>query len=174
MNSYQKRTLVAAIVALLVLTALLILIPKTQIVIAGYLFSILGLMEFFGSLAYLAGSSKKDYLVNTAFPYITRGYAIAAIAFSLLIAGLDCFGVWTMPLGWFIFVQIILAAILIVKFLMLETGKELVETTGETATAKYSSWKSLLVDLEAVLAKVAPESQKTLQMKRKEDFLKIW
>ena len=159
MNSYQKRTLVAAIVALLVLTALLILIPKTPIVIAGYLFSVLGIVEFFGSLAYLAGSSKKDYLVNTAFPYVTRGYAIAAIAFSFLFAALDCFEIWTMPVGWFVFVQIILAAILIIKFLMLETGKELVETTGETAAVKYSSWKSLLADVEAVLAKVSPESQ---------------
>ena len=50
MNSYQKRTLVAAIVALLVLTALFILIPKSSVVIAGYLFSILGIVEFFGSL----------------------------------------------------------------------------------------------------------------------------
>lgn len=159
MNSYQKRTLVAAIVALLVLTALLILIPKTTIVIAGYLFSILGIVEFFGSVAYLAGSSKKDYLVNTAFPYVTRGYAIAAIAFSFLFAALDCFGLWTMPVGWFLFIQIIFAAVLIVKFLMLETGKELVETTGETVAVKYSNWKKLLADVEAVLAKVSPESQ---------------
>ena len=64
-----------------------------------------------------------------------------------------------MPVGWFIFGQIIFAAVLIVMFLMLETGKELVETTGETAAMKYSSWKSLLADVESVLAKVAPESQ---------------
>ena len=159
MNSYQKRTLVAAVVALMVLTALLILIPKTTIVIAGYLFSILGIVEFFGSVAYLAGSSKKDYLVNTAFPYVTRGYAIAAIVFSFLIAALDCFDIWTMPVGWFIFVQIIFAAVLIVKFLMLGTGKELVETTGDTVAAKYSNWKSLLADVEAVLTKATPESQ---------------
>ena len=159
MNSYQKRTLVAAIVALLVLTALLILIPKTPIVITGYLFSVLGIVEFFGSVAYLAGSTKKDYLVNTAFPYVTRGYAIAAIVFSFLIASLDCFGIWTMPVGWFIFVQIFFVAVLIVKFLMLGTGKGLVETTGDTVAAKYSNWKSLLADVEAVLAKVSPESQ---------------
>lgn len=160
MNSYQKRTLVAAVVALLVLTALFILIPKTSVVIAGYLFSILGIVEFFGSLAYLAGSTKKDYLVSTAFPYATRGYAVAAIAFSFLIAALNCFGIWTMPVGWFVFVQIIFAAALIVKFLMLDTGKELVETAGETVTANYSSWKLLLADVEAVLTKAAPESQK--------------
>lgn len=159
MNSYQKRTLVAAVVALMVLTALLILIPKTTIVIAGYLFSILGIVEFFGSVAYLAGSSKKDYLVNTAFPYVTRGYAIAAIVFSFLIAALDCFDIWTMPVGWFIFVQIIFAAVLIVKFLMLGTGKELVETTGDTVAAKYSNWKKLLADVEAVLTKTTPESK---------------
>lgn len=159
MNAYQKRTLIAAFVALLVLTALFILIPKTPIVIAGYLFSILGIVEFFGSLAYLAGSTKKDYLVNTAFPYITRGYAIITIAFSFLIAALDCFELWTMPIGWFIFVQIILAAILIVKFLMIVTGKELIETTGERVSVKYSKWKQLLADVEAVLSTVAPESK---------------
>ena len=160
MNSYQKRTLVAAVVVILVLTALLILIPKTPIVIVSYLFSILGIVEFFGSIVYLAGSSKKDYLVNTAFPLVTRGYAVAAIAFSFLIAAFDCFGIWTMPMGWFIFVQIIFAAVLIVKLLILDTGKELIETTGETATVKYSNWKYLLADVEAVLAKAAPESRK--------------
>ena len=160
MNSYQKRTLVAAVVVILVLTALLILIPKTPIVIVSYLFSILGIVEFFGSIVYLAGSSKKDYLVNTAFPLVTRGYAVAAIAFSFFIAALDCIGIWTMPMGWFIFVQIIFAAVLIVKLLILDTGKELIETTGKTATVKYSNWKNLLADVEAVLAKAAPESRK--------------
>lgn len=166
MNSYQKRTLVAAVVAILVLTALLILIPKTSIVIAGYLFSILGIVEFFGSFAYLACSTKKDYLVNTAFPYVTRGYAIAAIAFSFLIAALSCFGIWTMPIGWFIFVQIIFAAILIIKILMLDTGKELVETAGEEVAVKYSSWKLLLADVEAILAKTASESRRDVSAVR--------
>lgn len=160
MNSYQKRTIVAAVVAILVLTALLILIPKTPIVIAGYLFSVLGVVEFFGSLAYLANSTKKDYLVNTAFPYIARGYAIAAIAFSFLIVALDCFEIWTMPVGWFIFVQILFAAVLIVKFLMLDTGKELIENTGEKVAVKYSNWKLLLADVDAILAKTDSDSQK--------------
>ena len=65
-----------------------------------------------------------------------------------------------MPIGWFIFVQIIFAAILIVKILMLDTGKELVETAGEEVAVKYSSWKLLLADVETVLAKTSLESRK--------------
>ena len=160
MNSYQKRTLVAAVVSILVLTALLLLIPKTPLVITGYLFSILGIVEFFGSLVYLAGSTKKDYLVNTAFPFVTRGYAVMAIAFSILIAALEYFDVWTMKTSWFAFVQILFAAGLILMLLMLSSGKELVETAGEKVAVNYSNWKLLLADVEAALAKTAPESRK--------------
>lgn len=160
MNSHQKRTLVAAVVAILVLTALLLLIPKTPLVISGYLFSMLGVVEFFGSLFYLAGSSRKDYLLNTSFPYATRGYAVAAIFFSILVVVLEHFDVWTMKTGWFAFVQILFAAGLILMLLMLSSGKELVESTGEKVAVKYSNWKLLLADVEAILAKTAPESRK--------------
>ena len=160
MNSHQTRTLIAAIVAILVLTALLLLVPKTPLVITGYLFSVLAAVEFFGSLIYLAGSSKKDYLLNTSFPYATRGYAFLAIFFSILMAALEHFDVWTMSTGWFAFVQILFAAGLILMLLMLSSGKELVENTGEKVAVKYSNWKLLLADVEAVLAKTAPESKK--------------
>ena len=164
MNSYQKRTLVAALIAVLVLTSLLLLIPKTSLVIAGYLFSVLAVIEFFGALTYLAGSTKKDYLVNTSFPYATNGYAIVTIAFSILIAVLEFFDIWTMKIGWFIFVQIIFAAFLIFMLLMLSSGKELVENAGEKVAAKYTNWKLLLADVEAILAKTAQESRKDVSI----------
>ena len=107
---------------------------------------------------FLAGSTRKDYLVNSSFPFVTRGYAITAIAFSFLIAALDCSGAWTMPLRWFLFVQIIFAAVLAIMLLLLGMGKDHIENAGGV-TAKYSNWKLLLADVETVLAKVAPESQ---------------
>ena len=166
MNSHQIRSIVAAFVAILVLTALLLLIPKTPLVIAGYLFSVLGIIEFFGSLVYLAGSTKKDYLVNTSFPYTTRGYASAALFFSILVAALEYFDVWTMKTGWFIFIQILFVAGLIVMLLMLSSGKELIENVGDNVAVKYSNWKLLLADVEAVLAKTAPESGKDVSAVR--------
>ncbi|MBO4631521.1 MAG: hypothetical protein J5858_06335 [Lentisphaeria bacterium] len=160
MNSYQKRAIAAAFVAILLLTALFLIIPKTPLVITGYLFSILGIVAFFGSLVYLAGSTKKNYLVNSAFPFVTRGYSIAAISFSFLMAALGLSGIWSMPVPWFIFVQIIFAAVLIFKLLILGTGKDLIESVGEKVAVNYTNWKLLLADVEAILAKTAAESRK--------------
>ena len=159
MNSYQIRTLAVALVVLLVLTAFFLLIPHTQLVIVGFVFCILGIAEFFGSLVFLAGSTRKDYLVNTSFPFVTSGYAIAAVAFSFLIAALDCCGAWTMPLRWFLFVQIIFAAVLAIMLLLLGMGKDHIEYAGG-ATEKYANWKNLLSNVEAILAKTSAESRK--------------
>ena len=160
MNSYQIRALVAALVSALVFTALFILItPKSPIIIAGFVCCIFGIVEFFGSIMFVAGSTKKNYLVNTSFPFVTRGYAAAAILFSILICALSHFGVWTMNVGWFLFVQIIFAAVLVIMLLSLLSGKELIETTESNVAANYSSWKMLLADVEAILSRTSPESR---------------
>ena len=167
MNNHQIRAFAAGFVAILVFLALFLLAPhKTPLAISGFACCILGVAVFFGSIAYLASSTKKDYLVNTAFPFVTKGYAVAAILFSLAICLLEQFGVWTMPYLWFLFVQGIFAALLIFKLLALSSGKELVQATGEKVAANYSAWKMLLADVENVLAKTAPESRRDVSAVR--------
>jgi len=167
MNNHQIRAFVAGFVTVLVFVALFLLAPdKTPLLISGLVCCIIGVAVFFGSVVYLASSTKKDYLLKTAFPFVTKGYAVAAILFSLAICSLEQFGVWTMDFKWFLLVQLVFAVLLILRLLMLSSGKEIVEAAGEKVAANYSNWKMLLADVENILAKTAPESRKDVSAVR--------
>ena len=85
MNNHQIRSLTAGVVAALVITALLLLVEKTSLVLAGYFFSLLGIIEFFGTIYYAAGSSKNSWLTNAAFPLAVKNYGIATVLFSVAV-----------------------------------------------------------------------------------------
>ena len=150
MNSHQMRALTAGIVAALVLTALFLLVPKTPLVIAGYCFSLLGIVEFFGTLLYFAGNTKNSFLTNAAFPLAAKSYGIVCVLFSVLMAAVEHFQRWTMPVGWFIFVQIIFAALLIWCLLAMRSGQEEIERVEQKVKESTFSWRAMRAEAEAV------------------------
>ncbi|MBO4646705.1 MAG: hypothetical protein J5806_00945 [Lentisphaeria bacterium] len=160
MNSHMKRVLVGGLVAVLVLTALFILVPKTPLVIAGYCFGLLAVVELFGSLLLVAGGSRSAYVTNAAFPMVTYGYAISNLVFSVIIAAVEYFGLWSMPVGWFIFIHIIFAAVLIWRLLAMRSGQEIIEQTGEVVRKKVTNWKRIGAEVEALKGE-APEACRT-------------
>lgn len=150
MNNHQIRALTAGLVAGLVLTALFLLVKRTPLVVTGYCFSLLGIVEFFGTLLYVAGSSKNSVLTNAAFPLAVEGYGVVTIFFSVLMAAVDLLQIWTMPVGWFIFVQIVFAAFLIWRLLAMRSGQEEIERVERNVEAATISWRSLRADAEAI------------------------
>ena len=163
MNSHQKRVLAGGLVAALVLTALFILIPKTSLVIAGYCFGLLAVIELFGSIFLMAGTTKNSYLTNAAFPLVTYSYAIANLVFSVLIAALEYFHLWNMPVRWFIFVHILFAAVLIWRLLAMRSGQEIIEQTGESVQTKVGNWKRTGAEVEAMKGEAPDSCRKPLQ-----------
>ena len=159
MNSHQMRALTAGIVAALVLTALFLLIPKTPLVITGYLFSLLGIVEFFGTLCYAAGSNRNSFLTNAAFPLAAKSYGIVCVGFSVLAVAVERLG-WSMPVGWFIFVQIVFAAFLIWRLLAMRSGQEEIVRVGRQVESSTFSWRDMWSEAVAVWYRADEASRK--------------
>ena len=163
LNSHQKRTLAGGLTAVLCLCALFILIPATSLAIAAYCFGLLAVIELFGSIYLIAGTTKNSYLTNAAFPLVTWTYATVSLAFSVVIVALEYFGLWTMPVKWFVFVQILWAAVLVWRLLAMRSGQEIIETVGQKVQIEVANWKMVGLEVEA-LKETAPETcRKDLQ-----------
>ena len=162
MNNHQIRAITAGFVAALVLTALLLLVKWRALTFVAYLFALLGVVEFFGTVIYVAGSSRHSYLTNAAFPPAAKSYGVFSILFSLVAAALQQCDVWTMPVGWFIFVHILLAALLIWLFLAMRSGQEEIERVGRKAAGSTLSWRSMRAEAEAILLRTNEASRKNV------------
>lgn len=160
MNNHQIRAITAGFVAALVLTALLLLVKWRALTFVAYLFALLGVVEFFGTVVYVAGSSRRSYLTNAAFPLAAKSYGIFSILFSIAAAALQQCDVWTMPVGWFIFVHILLAALLIWLFLAMRSGQEEVERVERQVEAGTLSWRSMWSEAVAVWYRADETSRK--------------
>lgn len=163
MNSHQKRTLTGGLTAVLVLTALFILIPATPLAIAAYCFALLAVIELFGSIYLIAGTEKNSYLTNAAFPQVTWTYAIVNLLFSVTIAALEYSGSWTMPVKWFIFIHILFAAVLIWRLLAMRSGQEIIEAAGQNVRVKTENWKIIGGKLDEIKGMAPTECRKEIQ-----------
>ena len=163
MNDHQKRVLTGGLVAALVLTALFILIPATPLAIAAYCFGLLAIVELFGTIYLIAGTAKKSYLTNAAFPLVTWTYAIVNLLFSVTIAALEYFGSWTMPVKWFIFIHILFAAILIWRLLAMRSGQEIIEAVGQNVQVKVENWKIIGDVVDELKGMAPPECRRDMQ-----------
>ena len=151
MNSHQMRTLAGGFVAALVLTALFLLVEKTPVVVAGYLFSLLAVIVFFGTVYYVAGGGGgNSYLTNAAFPLAVRSYVIVNITFSLVVGAAEYFRICSMPTKWFVFIHIIFAALLIWRLLAMRSGQEEIERVEQKVKESTFSWRSMRADAEAI------------------------
>ena len=150
MNSHQKRTVVASVVAFLVLTALFLLLLKTPLVIAAYFFSLLAVIMCAGIFYLVSGSTKQNYFINASFLPVVFKYSVVNIVFSAFAVLLSTCSVWTMPLGLFILIQIFFAAVLVWMFLGMRSGQDLIGTLGSRVSDRVCGWKELLTETEII------------------------
>ena len=163
MNNHQRRLLTGFIIAVLVLTALFLILPKTPLVITAYCFSLLAPVMFFGMLLLVTTSTKKQYITNAAFPLQASTYAGLNISICVLIVLLAHFEIWTMAPKWFALVHILLIAFFAWRVLAMDSGREKIEQVGGTAQQKVQNWKMIGAEVET-LKNNAPEScRKALQ-----------
>ena len=143
MSRHQIRILAGGIIVALALTVLFLLMNRTALVIAGYLISLLGVIEFFGSFFYIAGSSKGTYLTMAAFPFAVTGHVIVSFIFSAVMVILEYFQVYTMQVGWFVLIHIIFAVFPVLRLLAMGAGQEEIENTDRKIQEKTASWNSM-------------------------------
>jgi len=159
LNQNNRRLAFAAVIALLVLTAIFLLLEKTPLVIAAYCFGQVGVAELAVTLLLLSGANKGNYITRAAFPLVAWNYFGAELGLSAVAVLLEYFGVWVMPVGWFCLLHILLLAFFAWKMLAMDAGQETIEEVGREVKARTLDWKMLRADAEALLGET-PEAFK--------------
>ena len=159
LNQNNKRLAFAAVIALLVLTAVFLLLTKTPLVIAAYCFGLVGIAEMVVTLLLLTGAAKGNYITRAAFPFVAWEYLLSNLGLSTVPVALGCLGVWSMPVGWFCLLHILLLAFFAWKMLAMDAGQEAIEEVGRDVKARTLDWKMLRADAETLLGE-APEAFK--------------
>ena len=163
MNSHQRRLSLGLIVALLVLTALFLLLRKDYLTISAYLFSLLAPTAFFASLWLVAGDVKNKYITNAAFPMQIGCYGIANLACCFLAVLLSKTGIWSISIGWFSFIQIIIIAFFSWLVLGMDSGQEAIHSVDENIRMKTLAWKTIYANIVSLKERAPIEYKNELQ-----------
>ena len=163
MNNHQKRLIFGFAIAILVLTALFLLLTKTALAITAYCFSLLAPIMFFGTLLLVASGTKNKYITNVAFPIQARSYSSLNLIVCGIFVLLEQTGLWGIPAGWFAFIQIILIALFAWRILAMDAGQEEILRVEKNVQLKTTNWKMIGADVEALKNEAPDACRKDLQ-----------
>ncbi|MDR0905079.1 MAG: hypothetical protein LBN00_02685, partial [Oscillospiraceae bacterium] len=71
-------------------------------------------------------------------------------------------GTFSLPIVWFILIQVVILAIFAIRTLTLKAGQEIIENRGAVVAEKVFVWKSLIVDVETIMQST-PEFSKDIK-----------
>lgn len=162
MNTQQKRILAAALIGIVIPTAILIPIPKDNLVFAAYGFLLLAVIISAASLWQLSTSSAKNYLTGMAFPLALKLYLVSNIAMAVVFVALDLTETWYLPPLWYSAIQVAIIGYTAWKLLAIGTGQEEILRVGDGVKEQTSNWKMLLADTETILTTIPSSMRKNL------------
>ena len=153
--NHNLRIYLGTAIAVIILTVPLFLLPCDGMLITAYIFSLIGVLGFSGTLHWGINRSGGEYVTTAAFPLAAAGYLFTNILFSFIMILLQTQEKFQMPAGWFFFLHLLLAGLFAWKLLAMDAGKEVIEETGTAVAAETSRWKELVQKL-ASLVRMAP------------------
>lgn len=162
--THNKRIFLAAIIAVIVFTTpLFLLTPVTGLLIAAYI-AALGATAAVTAAMYLAANRKSGMFVTTAgLTLVVWHYGTLNLIYSCVILGLYYSGKWQMPIGWFIFGHIIIAAFYGWKLLAADAGREEIEKTEVKVKESISNWKQLQLKTSSLASQAKPPVKKAVE-----------
>lgn len=155
------RILIGTVVAVIVLTVPLFLLPVDGMLITAYLFALAGVFALAGTLFWGCNRSSGEYVTTAAFPLAAAGYLFLNLLVSVLFITLKVREVYAFPAGWFFFLHVLLAGLFTWKLLAMDAGKEQIEAGGDRVQQKTSLWRQLRQNASA-LAAADPEVKKEI------------
>jgi len=156
------RVLIGTVVAVIVLTVPLFLLPVDGMLITAYLFALAGVFALAGTLFWGCNRSSGEYVTTAAFPLAAAGYLSLTLLVSVLFITLKVREVYACPAGWFFFLHILLAGLFTWKLLAMDAGKEQIEAIGPNVQQKTSLWRQLRQNASALAAAADPEVKKEI------------
>ena len=145
-----KRIYLGAVVAVVILTSLLFLLPRSGILITAYIFAIAGLAGFTLALHWASCRRQGLYVTTAAVPLLIFNYLVFDLILGTLVVAAYHFNIFRMSVGWFIFAELLLAGIFIWKLLALDAGKEKIEEVEVRVQEKSSGWRQMCLKISNI------------------------
>jgi hypothetical protein len=158
MDNHKKRLFLGFVIALVVLTAVFAVCPKTALVITAYCFSLLAPTALLLGLLKISGGNKNQYITNAAFVVQIYKYAIwnVVICGFFVLLGLL---IWSIPAGIFAVIQIILAAIYGWRILAMGSAQEVIQQVEQNVKVKTFNWQLIRADIERLKSNAPAANQ---------------
>ena len=156
------RIFIGTIVAVIVLTVPLFLLPVDGMLITAYIFALAGVFALSGSLLWGSNRMQGEYVTTAAFPLAASEYLFTDLLLSIICILLKVREVYALPAGWFFFLHILLAGFFVWKILAMDAGKEQIEEVGAKVEQKTSNWRRLRQEASALGVMADPEVRKEI------------
>lgn len=164
MKKNNFRILLGGAIGVVILTVLFFLLPRDGVLITAYVFALFAVAVMCISLLWTANRSGGEYVTSAAYPLATYQYVALNIAVSVIIVALKHFEFYTLSVGWFFFIHVLILGVFGWKILAMDAGREIIEERGAEVIAKTSNWKKLVMDLTSIasIADAEVKSQVTV------------
>jgi hypothetical protein len=125
----KKYAAIIAVVLVAVLSLLFLIVDITALFVTAYIFALLGIAGFlFGTVWQINGI--KSYPWATAIPLTMVRYLITEVIVSAVFVLFEQIGAFSLPIVWFILIQVVILAVFAVRTLTLKAGQEIIENRG--------------------------------------------
>ena len=162
MNTYQKKIIAAVVVGIAIISAVYIPIQKDVTVHTAYGTLILAVLVSGASLWQLMKNAARDYITSLAFPFALKAYLVATLGMAVLFVLLDLTNVWTIPLIWYLSLQVIVIGLTAWKLLALGAAQDAILQVGAQAGGNVSKWKLIQADVDTVLQSSPADMKKDI------------
>jgi len=163
MNKNFTRIGVGALLGIALLTVLVILLEKTPLLWAAYVWSVWAVVMFAIGVGFWATGSKIKFVLNAAYPLVLRSYLIATLLIAVIFCGLAYAEVWTIKWGWFCLIEFAVLAVAAWKLQAMDSARDAILATEEAVKVNTVSWKMLVADISAIAGRAAAVDKKTVR-----------
>jgi hypothetical protein len=154
------RILLGTVVGIVVLTAPLFVIPRSNTLVIAYIFALLGLLALAGSLYRASNRSGGEYVTTAAFPLAAGQYFAVTLLLSLAVLVLKLTGSFEFHDGLFFLLQLVAAGFFAWKLLAMDAGREEIERVGAEVKESVFDWKLLRRQMDRISAAASPDTKK--------------
>ena len=156
MNRNFIRIGIGTLLGIAVLSVLVGLLPqRTPLVWTAFGWSVGALVMFALSLGFWATGSKTRYILNAAYPLLVWGWLFLTLAAAFGFVALECFGVFSVKVGWFVLIELAVLAIFAWRILSLDAGREAILATEDAVKVDTVGWKMLVLEMKSVADRAA-------------------
>lgn len=150
MNVHKSRIFVGFVVWALVFSGFLIAMPKTPLLWACWGFILLAGLLAAAALLPFTDGKMSDYLTNLLQPRVLLLGVILSTLCSIIVAALEYFAAYVMPVAWFCVLQLLILGITAIRLLFVGSASQAIRNVENHVKENTFDWKMLRLDMDAI------------------------